>query len=100
MCPERGEAAIAPAHARGDLLGPRSFSPLREDAREVLARIEGRTCRAQRAETGTIAAAVIEDTGGGGAGPSLASSPPCRTRTPSRIRTPSAEPPAALAPAH
>src|SRR5207244_7192810 len=64
MCPQRGEAAVAPAHARGDLLGCQSFSPLREDAREILVRVERRICHAQRAETRTIASAVVGDTAG------------------------------------
>src|SRR5262249_59667399 len=92
MCPERGEAAVAPAHARGDLLGYQSFPPLRENAREVLARIERWICRAQRAETRTIAAAVIGDTGGGVVIGWLAAARAAPERRPTRPARPFAAP--------
>src|SRR5215468_869747 len=62
MRPERGEPAIAPAHARGDLIGGQDFLPLRQDTIEVLAVVNRWICRAQRAQTRTIAPAVVRDT--------------------------------------
>src|SRR5262245_64602287 len=58
---ERGKPAIAPTHARGDLIGRQYFFPLREDMREVLAFVNRGICRAQRAQARTIAPAVIGD---------------------------------------
>src|SRR5262249_34215397 len=58
---ERGKPAIAPTHARGDLIGRQYFFPLREDMRELLALVNRGICRAQRAQARTIAPAVIGD---------------------------------------
>src|SRR5262245_60634494 len=49
-------------HARGDLIGGQDFLPLRQDTIEVLAVVNRWICRAQRAQTRTIAPAVVRDT--------------------------------------
>src|ERR1700758_2082720 len=58
---ERGKPAIAPTHARGDLIGRQGFVPLRQDATEVLAFVDSGICRAQRAQARTVAPTVIRD---------------------------------------
>jgi hypothetical protein len=65
MSLERGQPAIAPTHARGDLIGREGFSPLRQDAREVFAVVDRRISGAQGAQARTIAPAVIGDSAGG-----------------------------------
>src|SRR5215831_6526816 len=62
MRPERGEPAIAPTHARCDLIGGQDFLPLRQDTIEVVAVVNRGICRAQRAQARTIAPAVVRDT--------------------------------------
>src|SRR6266700_3995458 len=59
---ERGKPAIAPTHARRDLIGRQGLLPLRQDTAEVLAVVDRGVCRAQRAQARTVAPAVILDT--------------------------------------
>src|SRR5262249_14744223 len=57
---ERGEPAVAPAHARRDPIGIERL-PLRQDAREGLALVDRGIGAAQPAEACAIAPAVIGD---------------------------------------
>src|SRR5262245_22959197 len=59
---ERGEPAVAPAHALGDLLGIERL-PLRQNALEIFALIDCGIGGAQPAETRAIALAIIRNPG-------------------------------------
>ena len=56
---ERCEAAVAPSHACRDLIGVRRSLPQRQQARELLARIDRRVGGAQPRKARAVAFAVV-----------------------------------------
>src|SRR5262249_49912860 len=60
VCLEGGEAAVAPAHLRGNRRGIERI-PLQQDALQGRAPVDGGISRAQTAEARTVAVAIIRN---------------------------------------
>ena len=57
---QSGEPAVAPVHLSGDLIGIERL-PLRQNAFEILALVDGGIGGAQPAQTRTIALAIVRN---------------------------------------